>query len=305
MTQSIQDLLSLEEASVKPYPRAMKIAVIGLGGIGSTFAFWLARACHDVTVVARGKRLEQLERDHAIVMTSGERAAVRVSPALDTTTAWDLVLVTVLASQVDAVLPALTASAAKTVMFMFNTFEPLSRLRDAVGKERFAFGFPAILAHIEGGKLVSNVVKRGLVTTVTDPAWAAVFTDAGIPAVVHADMESWLRSHAVMVVPVMIASVIAHTRGSGVSWGEATNLARAMAEGFGLVRRLGNSITPAPAEVVSRMPTPLVASLLWTASRLDAIRESGAAGYGEPRALIDAMSAAGAGETPALLAVRP
>ena len=72
-----------------------------------------------------------------------------------------------------------------------------------------------------------------------------------------------------------------------------------------LVRRLGNSITPAPVAALSRLPIPLMASLLWTASRVDAMRKTGVAGYGEPRALIDAMSAAGAGETPALLAVRP
>lgn len=283
----------------------MKIAVVGPGGIGSTFAFNLARAGHEVTVVARGKRLEQLQRDPAIVTTSGERAAVRVSSALDATTEWDLVLVTVLVSQVDAVLPALAASAAKTVMFMFNTFEPLGRLRDAVGSSRFAFGFPAILASIDDGKLASEIHTRGIQTTVTDAAWAKVFTDAGILTVVHADMESWLRSHAALVVPVMIATATAHTRGAGVSWSEATNLARAMDEGFRLVRRLGNTITPAPVATVSRLPIPVVASMLWTASRLDALRKAGAGGYGEPRTLIDAMAATAPGETPALLAVRP
>ncbi|MCY1008567.1 hypothetical protein OV079_24000 [Nannocystis pusilla] len=34
-------------------------------------------------------------------------------------------LVTVLASQVDAVLPALAASAARTILFMFNTEQAL------------------------------------------------------------------------------------------------------------------------------------------------------------------------------------
>ena len=57
----------------------MKIAIIGLGGIGSTFAFQLAQAGHAVTVVARGKRLEQLQRDEALVSVTGKRAAVRVS----------------------------------------------------------------------------------------------------------------------------------------------------------------------------------------------------------------------------------
>ncbi|KYF79229.1 2-dehydropantoate 2-reductase [Sorangium cellulosum] len=283
----------------------MKFAIVGPGGIGSTFAFQLARAGHEVTVVARGKRLEQLQRDQAIVKATGERAAVRVSAALDATEAWDLVLVTVLASQVDAVLPALTASAAKSVMFMFNTFEALRRLRDAVGPARFAFGFPAILATLDDGKLTSKIVTRGMVTTVTDEAWAKVFTDAGIPAVVHADMESWLRTHAALVVPVMVASVTAHTRQAGLSWTEAMNLARAMEEGLRLVRQLGNTITPEPIARLSRLPTPVVATFLWTLSKVEALRKLGAAGPGEPRTLIDAMAAAAPGQTPALLAIRP
>ncbi|MDC3959617.1 ketopantoate reductase family protein [Polyangium jinanense] len=283
----------------------MKIAVLGPGGIGSTFAFELARAGHEVTVVARGKRLEQLQRDRAIVTVAGERAAVSVNATLDTTTEWDLVLVTVLVSQVDVVLPALASSAAKTVMFMFNTFEPLGRLRDAVGPSRFAFGFPAILATLDDGKLGSEIVTRGLLTTVTDAAWAKVFTDAGIPAVVHADMESWLRTHAALVVPVMIASATAHARRAGVSWSEATRLARAMDEGFRLVRLLGNTLTPTPVAMVSRLPIPVLTSLLWSISRIDQVRKTGAAGYGEPRALIDAMAAAAPGEIPALRAIRP
>ncbi|XXX76949.1 2-dehydropantoate 2-reductase N-terminal domain-containing protein [Sorangium sp. So ce134] len=283
----------------------MKIAIVGAGRIGSTFAFQLARAGHEVTVVARGARLEQLRRDEAIVTAAGERAAVRVSAALDEETAWDLALVTVLASQVDEVLPALAASAAKTVMFMFNTFGPLGRLRDAVGSARSAFGFPAILATLDDGKLTSKIVTRGMVTPVTDAAWAKEFADAGIPAVVEPDMESWLRTHAAVVVPMMVAVVTAHARQAGVSWAEAMNLARALEEGFRVVRKLGNTITPEPIAVLSRLPTPAAAALLWTASRIEALRKTGAAGPGEPRALIDAMAAAAPGQTPALLAIRP
>lgn len=283
----------------------MKIAIIGPGGIGSTFAFQLSRAGHSVTVVARGERLEQLRRDQAIVSDTTERAAVQVSAALDTTTPWDLVLVTVLAFQVDAVLPALSASKAKTVMFMFNTFESLDRLREAVGPTRFAFGFPAILASVDAGVLRSAIVKQGMVTTVTDAAWAKIFTEAGIPSVVHPDMHSWLRTHAALVVPVMIAGIIAHERGAGLAWAESMALARALDEGFRLVRHLGNALTPAPIAALRHVPTPVTAGLLWWASRLATIRKAGAAGPREPRSLIDAMSAAAPGRTPALLSVRP
>lgn len=283
----------------------MKIAVLGPGGIGSTLAWRLALAGHDVTVIARGKRLEQLQRDPAIVTDAGERAAVHVSPALDPTIAYDRVLVTVLASQVDAVLPALSASAATSIMFMFNTFEPLARLRDAVGAHRFAFGFPAILAVLTDGVLHTQINTRGLVTTVTDPAWADLLIAAGVPTVVHDDMESWLRAHAAFVVPFMIVSVAAHTRQAGITFAEARTLARATHEGFAVVRRLGNTITPAPVAALSRLPAPVIAGLLWAASRVPAVRRLGAAGPGEPRTLIDAMVAADPEHTATLRSVRP
>jgi 2-dehydropantoate 2-reductase len=83
----------------------MRIAILGTGPIGSTFALHLARAGHDVTAIARGKRLEQLRADQGIVTVDGERAAVKVSPELDPAVPFDLVLVTVLATGVGAVLP--------------------------------------------------------------------------------------------------------------------------------------------------------------------------------------------------------
>ncbi|MFT3707491.1 MAG: 2-dehydropantoate 2-reductase N-terminal domain-containing protein [Archangium sp.] len=284
----------------------MNIAIIGLGGIGSTFAFQLARAGHQVTAIARGQRLEQLSRDQAIVTTAGERAEVRVAGSLDPTVAFDLVLVTVLAPQVDAVLPSLQASAAKTVMFMFNTFEPFARLREAVGP-RFAFGFPAILANVQdAGRLESTIVTRGQITTVTDGGFAEVFTQAGIASVVHPDMESWLRTHAAMVVPFMIAVGRAHERRAGLSWSESWKLANALDEGLGLVKKLGNAITPAPMVVLSCLPRVSTAALLWSATRVSSLRKSGAAGMKEPRALIDSMHAvAPGGALPKLLAVRP
>ena len=90
----------------------MNVAILGTGSVGSTFAFHLARHGHDVIVIARGKRLEHLRAENAVV-TAGERAAVTVRDALDPAAEFDLVLVTVLASQVHAVLPALTTSRAK------------------------------------------------------------------------------------------------------------------------------------------------------------------------------------------------
>ena len=130
---------------------ALRIGVIGVGAVGSSFAFQLARAGHDVTVVARGRRLAQLQHDRAIVTSVGERVPVDAREALDPTVAFDLVLVTVLASQVDALLPVLGASAARTVMFMFNHFGPLQTDQYVVGAKEYEDDFAKYLQQRSGG----------------------------------------------------------------------------------------------------------------------------------------------------------
>ena len=287
----------------------MKIAILGPGAIGSTFAFHLARAGHDVTVIARGKRLAWLERERAIVTTTNERVPVEVSAALDPTTPWDLVLVSVLESQVDAVLPVLRQSAAKQVMFMFNTFAPLDRLRDVVGADRFRFGFPAILAELVDGRLKSKVIARSALapqlTLVTDPAWAHVFSQAGIDTDTQPNMHHWLRTHAVLVVPMMILFDRVYRRGKGLSWAEARELALGLAEGFALLRSLGNPVTPSGLAVLDTLPTPAISLLLWSLSRNATLTALGVQGPGEARSLIDAMVAAAPSRSTRLQALRP
>ncbi|MEV5648244.1 2-dehydropantoate 2-reductase N-terminal domain-containing protein [Nocardia sp. NPDC052254] len=283
----------------------LRIAVIGPGGIGSTFAFQLAQAGHDVTVVARGTRRQQLHRDRAIVRTTGERAGVQVADQLDISTEWDLVLVTVLTSDVEQLLPSLSACAARRIMFMFNTFEPLDHLRSAVGAERARFGFPSIVAGIEDGRLASNILSRGT-TTVSDPGWAKVFSAAAIPSAAHPDMQSWLRTHAAFILPVLLTGAMAAQRGRGVDYADARRLARAMREGLRLVRDLGDAITPRPIALFAHLPIPFVAALLWSASRVEAfVATCAVAPKDEPNALIDEMNAVAQQPLPALTAIRP
>lgn len=281
----------------------MRIAILGAGAIGSTFAYFLAKSGHDVTVVARGTRLAFLERERAILLGSGERQAVAVRSALEPEVPWDLVLVTVLAPQVADVLPVLSASAARRVMFMFNTFEPLEPLRDAVGAARFCFGFPGgVFTLLEDGKIQPQV-RAGSVAG--DATWAKVFCAAGIPTAVEPDMHSWLRTHAAAVAPLMALGTIVLARGRGLSWSEAAAHARAFDAGMSIVRRLGNALLPASLGRVARLPGTLKTALLWAVSRSQMMRDLGALGTAEPRMLIDMMSAAAPELAGPLRAIRP
>jgi 2-dehydropantoate 2-reductase len=281
----------------------MRIAILGPGAIGSTFAYRLANAGHDVTVVARGTRLEQLTRDGAVVLAAGDRAKVSVAAALDASVPWDLVLVTVLSPQVAAVMPALRASAARTVMFMFNTFEDIAPLRASVGAERFAFGFPGgVFTRLIDGR-IDPQIRSG--TTVSEAAWAAVFSAAGIPTVVDDDMQSWLRSHAAMVAPLMAIGVLAFARGAGISWHEASTHADAFVAGMRIVRTMGNDVRPGAVALFARLPHFIVTSMLWAMSRTKMLRELGALGNAEPRMLIDMMRNAAPNLAAPLVAIRP
>ena len=158
----------------------LSIAIIGAGRIGSAYAYQLARAGHDVTVVARPEsvRLAQLQRDHGIVTTTGERANVTVAGHLDEQVPFDLVIVTTLAHQVGPILPALQRSRARCVHFMFVTPEA-ERLRSAVGPRRATFGMAAVLATLDSdGKLGLRIPRTK--SRQGDQRWIDLFQAAGI-----------------------------------------------------------------------------------------------------------------------------
>ncbi len=279
----------------------LRIAVLGAGKIGSTFASRLARVGgHDVTVIARpgSTRLRQLQRDGAIVERGGEQAAVRVADVLDEQAPFDLVIVTLLAHQAEPLLPALGRSAAGCIQFMFNTFEP-ERLRDAVGAERCCFGMPFVQATLDNeGRLKATVGAAGQKTIMDRQRWVDLFETAGLPASLEPDMPLWLRCHVPLCVAFESVSIAGQRRGGGASWREALVLARGVHASFRLVRGLGYRIYPATKRRINASPIWLVAAALWFMSRIRSFRELLATGHAECDALVDAMISAAPHATP-------
>lgn len=283
----------------------MKIAIVGAGRIGSTFALHLARAGHEVTVIARGERLAWLKREQAIVTVDGERVAVTTGDALDVTVPYDLVLVMVLRHQLDALMPALQASPAKTVLFMFNAFDDHAVWRQQLGAGRFAMGFPRMVAHFVDGKLRSQVAGPGNVTTLDNAQWAALLKEAGMPTALEPDMQSFSRSHVAFVLPMFIAAMLTWKRDHGLTWSEASKLSAVMAENFDVVRALGTPIKKGMYSTLAKLPRLLVTATLWAFARTAALKDMGEFGPGETRELIDVVAASAPGRSPKLLAMRP
>ena len=291
----------------------LSIAVIGAGKIGSTFAYQLARAGHDVTVIARpdSLRLQQLQRDQAIILKTGERAEVRVADKLDEEAAYNLVVVTTSAHQVDAALPALQRSNAQWVQFMLVTCEP-ERLRDVIGSHRCSFGMPSVMATMDSEGRIKPTIINSLKTKHGDQRWAELFSSAGIPSAFEPEMALWLRCEAPLTAAIQSIGVAGQRRGGGATWAESKAVARGLHGGFAIVKGLGYRLYPSTKSTMYSLPNFLIASLLWVFSRIPALRELQATGLNECRALIDTMVAAAAKAKPplpaaakALLAIKP
>jgi 2-dehydropantoate 2-reductase len=260
-----------------------RVAIVGAGPVGCAFAVHLVQAGHDVTIVGRGQRLANLQEHEGILIKKSEiatevsRIHVKAVGSLDITQPWDLVLLTITAQQLDEPLLATLKSCPTTteILFMFNTFASLDKYFDALGRERCIMGFPAIMAFFYEGALVHQFMSFGQITIVSSPEWRSVFSSAGITCVHESDMQSWLRTHAAMIVGVMSATVAAATKKSGVTWAEAQLSAGAAREGLSLVQKLGNSITPRFIYYIGfAAPSFVLSGLLWVLTRIPSMRNN-------------------------------
>ena len=274
----------------------LQIAVVGMGGIGSTFAFQMARVGHhDVTAIARpgSMRLEQLQRDNGVVNQKGEHAPMHVASTLDESTPYDLVLVTLLDHQVDAMLPVLRQSAAKSIQFMFNTFDP-ERLQSSLGAARCSFGMPFVQATVDkDGKLSAKIAGTGQKSKMNHQGWVKVFIESGLPAIFEHRMLLWLRCHVPLCIAFESVSTAAVRRGGGASWKQAMTLARGVHESYTLIQRLGYPIYPSGKSWLRTSPAWGVAGMLWFMSRIRSFRDLLATGTTECRMLVDVLVAHG------------
>lgn len=110
----------------------LRIAVLGPGGVGGLLAAVLARAGHDVTVLARPATAEHIAA-HGLELESGALGSghVDVGAAARLDRAVDAVLVTVKATQLDEALDSLPADAlgSAIVVPFLNGIDHVDRLR--------------------------------------------------------------------------------------------------------------------------------------------------------------------------------
>ena len=122
-----------------------RILVMGAGVNGSVCAAALHRAGYDVTVLARGKRLEELQKGVIEIEDplKGTRTVtqVQVVDRLASEDIYEYILVVVRKNQVRDLLPVLAQNQSQSVVFMVNTASGPNEWIAALGAKRVMLGF--------------------------------------------------------------------------------------------------------------------------------------------------------------------
>jgi len=202
----------------------MKICVYGAGAIGGLMAAWLARAGHEVSLVARGAQLDAIRRDGLRVRSQGKTESFRIKADANPAAfgAQDYVLVTVKAQNLtevaDSIAPLLgrdtsVVTAMNGVPWWFfhglkrhdsrlESLDPGGRLSHAVPTERVvgcvihlaaSTPEPGLVSHNMGARLILG--EPGGENTARSRRIAEALTSAGFEVVVSHTIEKdfWVK----------------------------------------------------------------------------------------------------------------
>ena len=258
----------------------MKILCYGAGPLASLLASRLIAGGQDVTMLARGKRLEDLRSSGLVLcdLVSGdcEHVSVPVVERLEPWDSYDLVIVLMGKHHVKEVLPVLEANqVCPNILFMGNNIAGPDELAAAVGKERLLMGFFGAAGKIDDdivyyatqiGRSQSRLMLGDPYQGVTPlvEAVATVLEASGFSVDRLADIDAYLKTHAAAILPVGCAYYLA---GRSLDQLAATPdaqvvMLRGMREAIGVLRALGVPITPPRIRLTMSLPEPLMVAVM-------------------------------------------
>jgi 2-dehydropantoate 2-reductase len=257
----------------------MNILVCGAGVIGSLYAARLKHAGHQVTLLARGSRLAEIQQHGLTIedLLTGSRQTVAAEAVdqLSPTNPYDLAIVAVRYDQLPALLPTLAANTA-IPKFLFLLNNPLCSepLVEALGASRVLLGFPGAGGTLEAGVVRYAIIKEqpttiGVSTPTSPPSTlqpiAQALQTAGFPTRIDTDMDAWLCAHAFFITSICGAIYRAGGDCAQLSRDRSllNQMLEAIREGFRAVGQLGMPVHPFALKVLFLWMPRFVAFRYW------------------------------------------
>jgi len=252
------------------------ILFFGAGVIGSLYAGKLALSGQNVTIFARGKRLEELQQKGLVLFSEkfGEESPkVSVISELKSDDIYDYVFVTLRNDNLNEVLPVLSQNQSQNFVFMVNTPSGYSEWIKHLGKERVVAAFPGA-----GGKVENGVVHYQILQRIVQPTTLGeihgensqritelekIIQQAGFPTTISKNMDSWQKTH---VAVVCLAYGIYYDGGNNYTLSKnkkVVNLiCRALKENLKFLSKSEFGVEPAKLKIFRVIPTFLLSIIM-------------------------------------------
>ena len=191
-----------------------KILIYGAGIIGSIYAVQFSNAGYDVSVYARGERLQAL-REKGLLYREGNlvrKADVTILHTVDPQEVFDFIFVTVRYEQIEAALAELSGNQNRNIVTMVNNPKGYLKWEEILSKGRLIPAFPGA-----GGKIADDILEYALTPkilqattsgevngTITDRlrVLARLFQSSQVPHSISKNMDAWQKSHLALVIPL-------------------------------------------------------------------------------------------------------
>ncbi|GIQ70489.1 ketopantoate reductase family protein [Xylanibacillus composti] len=263
----------------------MRVLVYGAGVIGSYLTHVLTRSNNDVTLLARGQRADDLERDGLVIRhyfqlkTTVDR--VQLIRTLKTDDEYDLVFVVMTYTDFPAVLPVLAKNRSQNIVIIGNNTDAHDMdhyLREhSDPPKNVAFGFQTTAGTRKNNRIIcirgggGQMVLGGLHGPIPfEPLLNQAFAKTKYKLVYHENIDAWLKNHIVPIVVLNVATVIHEHQMKKIAGDDKLlrQMIAAMDEGFRVLEALNYPLTPAAQASLIRNRPMLMRLLLKVYHRL-------------------------------------
>lgn len=269
--------------------KKMKILFFGAGVLGSVYAAYLHEAGFGVTVVARGKRFEEI-REHGIVLerfNTGKQSAtaVKVVDQMPRDQYFDLCVVPIQRTQVEAALPTLAVNPhIPSFLFMHNTVNGFEDLVKALGRQRVLIGHANIGGERDGHAvqyMASQEMTMGELDGTESERLqqiADAFRAAGFGVEFSNNMDAWKRYHMAFGCPMVYAMYMAGSCNYRLSRDREAlvKFIRGMREAFQVLKAHGFPVEPKKMGQLAALPDFLLLALFKVVFRMKIMDIGGA-----------------------------
>jgi 2-dehydropantoate 2-reductase len=190
--------------------KSHRLLIFGAGVIGSAYALRLAQSGLDVTILARGKRLEVLRRDGLKYNDHGtiKQISIKTIDHLNNDDIYDYILVPVRYDQAESALTAIKNNKSQTIVTLTNTMG-YDRWLEIVG-DRLVPGFPGAGGDIKedvlyaqfGSERDQGTIFGEIHGQITERVveLAQIFERVGLQYEIQGDIRAFHISHAALAI---------------------------------------------------------------------------------------------------------